>query len=103
MATALLAMSRSPANGSRRRRRWAIRKPSRICGKCGDEDNARHVRRSRRWCDIDSFGEVKPDRERRNMTDMMLGIAMGEYQAIESRLTAYKAEPQSGIMDRPGS
>jgi hypothetical protein len=37
------------------------------------------------------------------MSDMMLGITMGEYQAIESRLISYKAEPQSGIMDRPGS
>ena len=37
------------------------------------------------------------------MVEMMLGITMGEYHAIESRLTAYKAEPQSGIMDRPGS
>jgi hypothetical protein len=37
------------------------------------------------------------------MADMMLGITMGEYQAIVSRLTSYKTDPQFVIMDRPGS
>src|ERR1017187_4205993 len=42
MATAFPAMPGWRANGSRRRRRWAIPKPNKICGRCEDDVRARH-------------------------------------------------------------
>jgi hypothetical protein len=42
-ATAFAATSKSPGSGSRRRRRWAIPKRSRICGECASDGGAADI------------------------------------------------------------